>query len=85
MILKASTVAAIRKGEEHSMKHARVRLSLIAALFAALAPITTSFADTSLVTLSITAAPITSSRLVYVHASDGNALILVTSTIAELP
>lgn len=67
------------------MKHALVRLSLLGALFAALAPVTASFADSSLVTLSITAAPSTSTKLVYLHTADGNAVIFMTSTIVELP
>lgn len=67
------------------MKHVLARFAIGIVFLAYLGPATPSFADTSQVTLSVSAAPVTRSRLVYVPAVGGDTLVLTTSTINELP
>jgi hypothetical protein len=69
------------------LKRAIVAYALAALFFAGLVPATPSFADASAVTLTIVAQPVTriSLDLVYDPAIEGAALVVTTSTIAQLP
>jgi hypothetical protein len=62
-------------------------LAITALMFAGLIPATSTFADTSTVTLTITAPPVTRTSLDWVFdpAIDGDALVLTTSVIGQLP
>jgi hypothetical protein len=62
-------------------------LAITVLMLAGLIPATSAFADTSTVTLTITEPPVTRTSLdrVYDPAIDGEALVLTTSVIAQLP